>query len=80
MLTELQVKSSKAKGKKYMIRDERGLYLRIDKTGRKYWILRYWENKKERQNSLGSYYDLSLKDARIKRDEIQNTRASRKLY
>ncbi len=59
-----------------MIRGERGLYLRIDTAGRKYWILRYWENKKERQISLGSYPDLSLKDARIKRDEIQNARSN----
>ena len=48
MLTELQVKGSKPKEKKYMLRDDRGLYLRVDPSGRKYWILRYWEQKKER--------------------------------
>ena len=31
------------------MRDERGLYLRIDPSGGKYWILRYWENKDEIQ-------------------------------
>ena len=61
-----------------MIRDDKGLYLRIDVAGRKYWILRYWENKKEHQLSLGSYPDLSLKDARIMRDEIQTNRAKGK--
>ncbi len=75
MITELQTKNAKPKEKPYMLRDDRGLYLRIDPSGRKYWILRYWENKKEHQLSLGSYPDLSLKDARIKRDEIQNARA-----
>ena len=78
MLTELQVKNTKPKEKPYMLRDDRGLYLRIDPSGRKYWILRYWEQKKEHQLSLGPYPDLSLKDARLKRDEIQSDRAKGK--
>ena len=76
MLSYLQVKSAKPKEKYYMLRDDRGLYLKVDTVGRKYWILRYWENKKERQISLGSYPDLSLKDARIERDKIQNARSN----
>ena len=75
MLTELQVKGAKPKDKPYMVRDDRGLYLRVDASGRKYWILRYWEQKKEHQISLGSYPEISLKDARLKRDEIQTARA-----
>ena len=75
MLTELQVKSAKPRNGSYMMRDDKGLYLRIDPSGRKYWILRYWENNKEHKLSLGPYPDLSMKDARIKRDEIQTARA-----
>ena len=75
MLNEAQVKNSKPREKSYMIRDDRGLNLRIDPSGREYWIFRYWENKKEHQFSLGPYPDLSLKDARIKRDELQTARA-----
>ena len=75
MLTELQVKSAKPCNGSYMMRDDKGLYLRIDPSGRKYWILRYWENNKEHKLSLGPYPDLSMKDARIKRDEIQTARA-----
>ncbi len=78
MLTELQVKNAKPRNASYMVRDDKGLYLRIDPTGRKYWILRYWENNKEHKLSLGSYPDLSLKDARLKRDEIQTARAKGK--
>ena len=74
MLTELQVKGAKPKDKPYMVRDDRGLYLRVDASGRKYWILRYWEQKKEHQISLGPYPEISLKDARLKRDEIQTAR------
>ena len=75
MLTELQVKAAKPKEKPYMLRDDKGLYLRIDPSGRKYWILRYWENGKEHKLSLSPYPELSLKEARLKRDEIHTARA-----
>ena len=75
MLTELQVKNLKPRNKKYMLRDSRGLYLRVDPSGRKYWILRYHENKKERQISLWPYPVLSLKNAREKCAEIQSKQA-----
>ncbi|MBQ6773779.1 MAG: tyrosine-type recombinase/integrase [Synergistaceae bacterium] len=75
MITEIQARKALPKEKPYMLRDDRGLYLRVDPAGRKYWILRYWENKKEHQLSLGAYPEISLKDARIKRDEIQTARA-----
>ena len=72
MLTELACKGAKAKDKTYMLRDDRGLYLRVDTKGRKYWILRQWRNGKEHAASLGPYPTLSLKDARIKRDSIKS--------
>ena len=75
MLTELQVKTAKPKEKYYMLRDDRSLYLRVDTSGKKYWIFRYSENKKARQLSLGAYPDISLKDARLKRDELLAKRA-----
>lgn len=75
MLNESSVKGAKPREKSYMIRDERGLYLRIDSSGGKYWILRYWENKKEHQLSLGTYPHISLKEAHLKRDEIQLARS-----
>ncbi len=74
MLTELQVKNAKPRERSYMVRDDKRLYLRVDPSGRKYWILRYWENNKEHKLSLGPYPDLSMKDARLKRDEIQTAR------
>ena len=76
MLNEAQAKNARPKEKYYMLRDDRGLYLRVDTSGRKYWILRYYENQKARQLSLGPYPELSLKNARIKRDELQNARAN----
>ena len=58
MLTELQVKNSKPKEKYYMLRDDRGLNLRVDPSGRKYWIFRYWENKKSAISA--DFYSLSV--------------------
>ena len=75
MLTELEVKNAKPRNVSYMIRDEHNLYLRVDPSGCKYWILRYWENKKEHKKSLGPYPELSLKDAREKSATIQTARA-----
>lgn len=75
MITDIQAKSAKPKEKPYRLGDGHGLYLRVDPTGKKYFILRYWEDGKERQMSLGPYPLLSLRDAREKRDEIQNARA-----
>ncbi|MBQ7561078.1 MAG: DUF4102 domain-containing protein [Synergistaceae bacterium] len=51
------------------------MYSRIDPSGGKYWILRYCENKKEHKLSLGTYPHISLKEARLKRDEIQLARS-----
>lgn len=75
MITELTAKNAKPREKSYKLHDGRGLYLRIDPTGNKYWILRYWENRKERQLSLGPYPVISLREAREQRDAIQNARA-----
>lgn len=75
MITDLAAKGAKPKEKSYRLRDDRGLYLRVDPNGKKYWVLRYWENKKERQMSLGPYPAVSIREARERRDTIQNARA-----
>ena len=58
MLNEAQIKNSRPKDKKYLLNDNKGLYLRVDTAGRKYWVLRFWESGKERQISLGVYPDV----------------------
>lgn len=74
-ITDIAAKSARPKDKPYRLHDDRGLYLRIDSNGAKYWILRYWMNGKEHQKSLGPYPVLSLREAREKRDAIHNARA-----
>ena len=75
MLNENQVKNSNPKDKKYLLNDSKGLYLRVDPSGRKYWLMRFKESGKAHEISLGVYPEVSLKDARAKRDELQTARS-----
>ncbi len=65
-LTDIQIKALKPRDKKYSVSDGRGLILEIRPNGAKYWILRTWNNGKEKRRHLGSYPQLSVKEARIK--------------
>jgi len=62
--------SSQAK-KPLRLFDERGLYLEISPAGGKWWRLKYRFGRKEKWLSLGVYPDVSLKDARDRRDEAR---------
>ncbi len=67
-LTDVAVRNAKP-GKKFLKRyDERGLYLEISPTGGKWWRLKYRFAGKEKRLSLGVYPDVSLKEARDRRD------------
>jgi integrase len=70
-LTTLQIKSAKAKSKPFKLADERGLYLLINPNGSKLWKLKYRFAGIEKKLSLGAYPDVTLADARTKRDEAR---------
>ena len=63
-LTENQLKALKPKDKPYKLADERGLYVEVAPTGGKLWRYRYRIGKVEKKLSIGTYPDLSLKQAR----------------
>lgn len=48
--------------------DGDGLYLIVGGATSKNWSYRYWKDGKERWHGLGSFKDVSLKDARLARD------------
>ena len=48
--------------------DGGGLFLIVGCTTSKNWFYRYWKDGKERWAGLGSFKDVSLKDARLARD------------
>jgi hypothetical protein len=51
--------------------DGGGLYLVVAGLESKHWSYRYWINGKEHWYGLGSFKDLSLKEARLARDAIR---------
>jgi integrase len=55
--------------------DGNGLELHISGAGARGWVYRYTLNGKTREMGLGSAHTLSLKDARLKRDELKLMRA-----
>lgn len=70
-LSELKIKSLKAKTKLYRIADGEGLFLEIAPSGKKKWRMRYSYNKKEFTFNVGEYPYVSLKAARAKLFELK---------
>jgi len=71
-LTDTAVRNAKPDSTKTLrLKDERGLYLEISPAGGKWWRLRYWIRGKENRLSLGVYPDVTLKDARERRDDAR---------
>lgn len=71
MLTEVGVKSAKAGDKQYKLYDEKGLYLIVNPKGGKYWRFDYVFQGRRKTISLGVYPEVSLKEARQRRDECR---------
>jgi hypothetical protein len=68
VLTDIKVKSAKRKDKPYKITDGQGLYLLVTPQGGKLWRFKYRFNNKEKVRAFGTYPEISLADAREKRD------------
>ena len=72
-LTAVKVENAPAIGKVYYLSDTGGLRLKVDKAGRKYWDFRFmWgegDQRKQVPYRIGAYPQLSLKEARDKRNE-----------
>lgn len=70
-LTDLEVRRAKASDKPQKLADEKGLLLLIAPAGGKWWRLRYRFDGKEKMLSLGTYPDVSLAEARERRDDAR---------
>lgn len=64
MLTFLEIKKAQAKDKEYNLADGNGLYLRILPSGIKNWIANFRSDGKKISKKLGSFPELSIKEAR----------------
>ena len=70
-LTDTAIKKAKPEAKQRKLYDERGLFLLISPKGGKWWRFKYLFDGKEKQLSLGTYPDVSLKEARDRRGEAR---------
>lgn len=71
MLTVMQIRSLKPAERPYKVADADGLYLLVQPSGALLWRFRYRCCGIERKLSLGSFPDVSLPQARRKRDEAK---------
>lgn len=77
-LTDTALKALKPQDKPYTVADDRGLYVEVFPTGGVVWRYRYRIAGKREKLTLGKYPALTLKNARIKRDEAAQAAAMEK--
>ena len=71
MLKLFEIQKARPKDKPYKLSDGAGLHLLVETKGRKLWRFRYHFDSKEKMISFGSFPEVSLADARGKRDEAR---------
>lgn len=75
-LSDIAIRTAKAASKPVRMYDTGGLYLEISPAGGKLWRLKYRFGGKEKLLALGRYPEVSLKDARDRRDEARKLLAN----
>lgn len=70
-LTEVKIKNIKPSGKIERYADGGGLYLEVSAAGGKHWRMKYRVDGKEKRLSFGAWPDVSLLEARDKRDDAK---------
>lgn len=75
-LTDTAVRNAKPELKSRKLADEKGLFLLIHSNGSKYWRVKYRFGGKEKLLALGIYPDVSLAQARQRRDDARKLLAN----
>ncbi|TCV90543.1 tyrosine-type recombinase/integrase [Sulfurirhabdus autotrophica] len=75
-LTDTAIRNTKPTEKPIKLTDGGGLYLLLNPNGSRWWRLDYRYGGKRKTISMGIYPDVSLKDARERRDEARKLLAS----
>lgn len=70
-LSDLAVRQAKATGKAYTLPDLDGLSLAVTAAGGRTWHFRYYWAGKQKRMSLGTYPEVTLREARSLRDEAR---------
>ena len=75
-LTEMAIRKAKPEAKPYKMADGGGLYLLVQTSGSKYWRQKYRYLGVEKLLSLGVYPDISLSQARERRENARKLLAN----
>jgi integrase len=75
-LSSLAVQNAKPRENLYVLTDGNSLHLLVNPNGSKLWRLRYRFGGKQNMLSLGSFPEISLADARAKRDDARKLLAN----
>ena len=75
-LTDIKVRTAKPTDKQYKLTDGSGMHLLVHPNGSKYWRLQYRFDGKQKMLALGVYPEVSLADARARRDEARKLLAN----
>lgn len=75
-LTDTAIRKTKSEAKPYKMADGGGMYLEVMPNGSKYWRLKYRFAGKEKRLALGVYPDVSLADARERREQARKLLAN----
>lgn len=70
-LTDAKIRAAKPDVKPYKLSDSGNMHLLVHPNGSKYWRLRYRYLGKEKTIALGLYPEISLSEARTKRDDAR---------
>ena len=71
MLTYIQINAAKPRDKAWSLSDSQGLYLIIQPNGSKLWRFRYSFLDRQKTLHLGGWPQISLADARTRRDDAK---------
>jgi integrase len=72
-LTDIAIRNAKPREKAYKLGDALGLFLLVQPSGGRLWRLKYRIDGKEKKLGLGTYPEVSLSEARRRRDEARQT-------
>lgn len=77
-LTNVAILKAKPGAKSYKLADGGGLYLEVSPSGGKWWRCKYHRpvTGKENRLSFGTYPEVGLADARVRRDEARKLLAA----
>ena len=75
-LSDTAVRKAKPQAKPYKMADGGGMYLEVTPNGSKYWRLKYRYGGKEKRLAFGVYPDVTLADARTRREEARKLLAN----